>query len=66
VIGTPAVASGDTVPKVLYLPNEGDFQEVSGQVGGRAAFNEMEQDGTFIAFWQITEWTERKLVHIKT
>lgn len=46
VIGTPAAASGDTVPRVLYLPNEGDFQESSGQVGGRAAFNEMEQDGT--------------------
>ncbi len=32
-------------PKVLYLPNEGNFAE-EGQVGGRAAFNEMAQDGT--------------------
>jgi len=31
---------------MLYLPNEGDFHENSSQVGGRAAFHEMEQDGT--------------------
>jgi hypothetical protein len=46
VIGTPATASGDTAPRVLYLPNEGDFQKGTSQVGGRAAFHEMEQDGT--------------------
>jgi hypothetical protein len=45
VIVTPADLSGNTAPKVLYLPNEGDFQENSTQVGGRAAFREMEQDG---------------------
>jgi hypothetical protein len=32
-------------PKVLYLPNEGSFDE-AGQVGGRAAFTEMARDGT--------------------
>ncbi|MBW4026353.1 MAG: hypothetical protein HIU93_03040 [Acidobacteria bacterium] len=47
-------------PKVLYLPNEGDFREESRQVGGRAAFAEMAQDGTigelliysFLADWR--------------
>jgi hypothetical protein len=33
-------------PKVLYLPNEGSLLVEEGQVGGRAAFNEMAQDGT--------------------
>jgi hypothetical protein len=46
VIGTLADASGNIAPRVLYLPNEGDFKEGTGQVGGRAAFNEMEQEGT--------------------
>lgn len=41
-----AETSSNTAPRVLYLPNEGDFQEGTGQVGGRAAFHEMEQDGT--------------------
>jgi len=45
-MGTPAYASGTDAPRVLYLPNEGDFNEGTGQVGGRAAFREMEQDGT--------------------
>jgi hypothetical protein len=45
VIGTLADASIDAAPRVLYLPNEGNFQEGTGQVGGRAAFREMEQDG---------------------
>jgi hypothetical protein len=46
VIRMPADVSGDTAPRVLYLPNEGNFQEGASQVGGRAAFHEMEQDGT--------------------
>lgn len=46
VISTSATVSGNTAPRVLYLPNEGSFQEGAGQVGGRAAFREMEQDGT--------------------
>lgn len=46
MIGTSATGSGNTAPRVLYLPNEGDFQEGAGQVGGRATFHEMEQDGT--------------------
>ena len=32
-------------PRVLYLPNEGDFREGHGQVGGRVAFAEMERTG---------------------
>jgi hypothetical protein len=46
VIGTARNTSDNTAPRVLYLPNEGDFQEGNGQVGGRAAFREMAQDGT--------------------
>jgi hypothetical protein len=30
---------------VLYLPNEGDFRVEQGQVGGRAAFTELAQNG---------------------
>ena len=33
-------------PRVLYLPNEGDLRDGFGQVGGRAAFQEMADDGT--------------------
>jgi hypothetical protein len=40
------VISTMTAPRVLYLPNEMDFREEHGQVGGRAAFNEMAGDGT--------------------
>jgi hypothetical protein len=32
-------------PRVLYLPNEGDFRDGSGQIGGRAAFDEMARAG---------------------
>jgi hypothetical protein len=46
VIRTPAGVIGNTAPRILYLPNEGDFHESASQVGGRAAFHEMEQDGT--------------------
>lgn len=41
-----ANASGVGLPRVLYLPNESDFREDCGQVGGRAAFHEMKQDGS--------------------
>src|SRR5215472_7905129 len=46
VIGMPAMVSDNTAPRVLYLPNESNFQEDMGQVGGRAAFREMEQCGS--------------------
>jgi hypothetical protein len=32
-------------PRVLYLPNEGSFSDYQSQVGGRAAFNEMLNNG---------------------
>jgi hypothetical protein len=41
-----ANSSDKDSPRVLYLPNEGSFQEGTGQVGGRAAFHEMEKDGS--------------------
>jgi hypothetical protein len=36
----------NNAPRVLYLPNEGTLCAENGQVGGRAAFSEMEADGT--------------------
>jgi hypothetical protein len=41
--GNPAGTS--RAPRVLYLPNEADFREGCGQVGGRAAFDEMARAG---------------------
>jgi len=46
MIGTAAVVSENKAPRVLYLPNEGDFREGFGQVGGRAAFHELERNGS--------------------
>jgi hypothetical protein len=46
VIKKPTDSSDNTAPRVLYLPNEADCQGDTSQVGGRAAFREMEQDGT--------------------
>lgn len=45
MIGTSVSVLCNSTPRVLYLPNEGDFREGNGQVGGRAAFHEMEQGG---------------------
>lgn len=36
----------NNAPRVLYLPNEVTFSAETSQVGGRAAFNDMEADGT--------------------
>jgi hypothetical protein len=38
-------ATSSIAPRVLYLPNELDFREETGQVGGRAAFRAMLNDG---------------------
>ena len=46
VVSTEVNFSDSTAPRVLYLPNEGDVEGDASQVGGRAAFREMEQDGT--------------------
>jgi hypothetical protein len=41
----PISTSTSKAPRVLYLPNEGDFVPAHGQVGGRAAFTEMLEQG---------------------
>ena len=46
MVGTVADISTNSAPRVLYLPNEGDVEGDASQVGGRAAFREMERDGT--------------------
>jgi hypothetical protein len=72
VIGMSPTVSNDTAPRVLYLPNEGSFQEETGQVGGRAAFREMEQDGTikelsiysFLADYRLDRGKARSHQHL--
>jgi hypothetical protein len=48
-VGNPQEAANHAgtsrAPRVLYLPNEGDLREGCGQVGGRAAFDEMARSG---------------------
>ena len=46
MIRTSADVLDKAAPRVLYLPNEENFHESASQLGGRAAFKEMEQDGT--------------------
>jgi hypothetical protein len=38
-----------TAPRLLYLPNEGEYREGFGQVGGRSAFAEMRECGIISA-----------------